>query len=64
MPYMVSKQRRDAARSGPVQDIPLHPLVKQVAREICPDETRWKILSPTSVLILNHPLPRRKEKKK
>lgn len=59
-----AKAKRIAALSGPVQIIKLHPLAEDLALFLAGnDRNRLKIISPTCVIVLNHPRkPRRPSK--
>jgi len=56
-----SKAKRIAALSGPVETTRLHPLAEDMALFLSDgDRSRWKIISRTCVIVLNHPPKRRR----
>ena len=51
-----AKARRIAALSGPVEVVTLHPLVEDLALSLADgDRDRFKIVSRTCVIVMNHP---------
>jgi len=61
LPISRAKDKRAAALAGPVEVTTLHPLAEDLALFLSEgDRSRWKIISQTCVIVLNHPpKPRR-----